>query len=422
MTKLRDMLSTVRPNAALAVAWLGFAVLGSAAPLCAAAAAAAEPAKDAAKEQKCDVSEKFRNKYKVAADAAQKNDWAAALPAAKDAYTEAKKPCEQMYAVSVERTAAYNLKDDDALIAAAKHMNATEGVTEKDRATNLQVIYQTLIKQKKYDESIPALKDYIAVAGASAESLDLLARLDYQQKDCAGATDTITKIQAAGQATEQQLLMAQDCYYKAKDTAHQAAATEELLYRFPKDSYMIGVLALNQGGDERQLLNLYRLAFAKGYLQKQAQIVDYATLAERSGVASEAQKVLEKASTEKWITLDDSNTKLLTAEKRNAADDRKGLPALDKEARAGKSGNKDVAVGYAYFGLEDYVHATEAIQRGLAADRVGDVKRVDDANMVLGISFARLGKFDEATKAFTAAKADPRMTKAADAWLALMKN
>ena len=325
-------------------------------------------------------------------------------------------------AAQLQRSAAYSLKNDDEIILAAKQMNSVPGVSDKDKQTNLQLIYQTLIKQKNYDAAIPALKDYIAVAGANAENLDLLARLYYQQKDCAGATETIEKIrQTTPPASEQVLLMAQDCYYKANDTARQSSATEELLYRFPKDSYMIGVLALNQNADERALLNLYRLAFAKGFLQKQAQIVDYAGLAERAGVASEAARILEKSAADHWITLDDKNSKLLATEKRNAADDKKSLPALDKEARAGKSGNKDIAVGYAYFGLEDYASAVDSIKRGLTGDRAGDVKRADDANMVLGISLARLGKFDEATAAFTAAKADARMKKAAEAWTALMK-
>lgn len=384
----------------------------------------AAEAKDA-KEPKCEVTEKFSEKYKVAAAAAQKTpepDWATALSAVKEAYGLAKKPCEQAAAAQLQRSAAYSLKNDDEIIVAAKQMNSVPGVSDKDRQTNLQLIYQTLIKQKNYDAAIPALKDYMAVAGAGNDNLDLLARLYYQQKDCAGATETIEKIrQSATPASEQLLLMAQDCYYKANDTVRQASATEELLYRFPKDSYMIGVLALNQSADERALLNLYRLAFAKGFLQKQAQIVDYAGLAERAGVASEAAKVLEKSAGEHWITLDDKNAKLLAAEKRNAADDKKSLPALDKEARAGKSGNKDIAVGYAYFGIEDYPSAVDAIRRGLTAERAGDVKRADDANMVLGISLARLGKFDEAKAAFAAAKADARMAKAAEAWTNLMK-
>lgn len=382
--------------------------------------ARAADAKDAAKEPKCEASKKFQEKYKVASEASTKQDWATALSGAKDAFAEAKLPCEQMYAVSIQRAAAYNLKDNAELMAAAERMNTVPGVTDKDRLTNLQVIYQTLIQAKDYDKAIPALKSYIAAKGDDPEMYDLLGRLEYQQKDCVGAIDALDKAAKSKAATEQQLLMEQDCHYRNKDTARQAAATEELLKRFPKESYLYGVLALYQEKDELQLLNLYRIGFAKGFLVRQPQVIDYANSADRAGISAEAQRVLEKGAAEKWITLDDKNTKMLASEKRSAAEDKKLLPALDKEARAGTSGKKDIAVGYAYFGLEDYASAVEAIRRGLT--RAGDVKRVDDANMVLGISLARLKRYDEAEAAFNAAKADPRMQKAAEIWIALMKD
>lgn len=374
-----------------------------------------------AKEPKCEVNKKFADKYKPAGEAAQKGDWATALSAAKEAYAEAKLPCEQMYAVQLERSAAYNLKNNEELLAAAALMNTVSTVTEKDKITNLQVIYQTLIQQKEFDKAIPALKDYIAASGASADSYDMLARLSYQQKDCAGAVDALSKVVAIQPASEQQLLMTQDCQYKAKNTAAQAAATEELLKRFPKENYMIGVLALYQDKDELQLLNLYRLAYSRGFLTRQGQIIEYAGLADRAGMPAEAQKVLEKAATEKWITLDDKNTKQLAAEKRNAAEDKKTLPALEKEAKASSSGKRDVAVGYTYFGFEDWANAVESIKRGLSAGRAADVKRADDANMVLGIALSRQGKYDDAAAAFAAAKTDARMAKAAELWTALMK-
>ena len=74
-----------------------------------------------------------------------------------------------------------------------------------------------------------------------------------------------------------------------------------------------------------------------------------------------------------------------------------------------------------YFGLEQYPAAIAALSRGLAPDHVARVQRPDDANMALGIAYARTKKFAEAEKAFQAAKADPRMAKAADLWLAMMK-
>ncbi len=395
--------------------------LALAATFCFAGQSVAADSKDAAKEAKCSYSSKFVEKYKPAQDAAAKGDWASVLPAAKDAYAAAKLPCEQLLAVGVQRSAAANLKNNDELVASARLMNTVPGVPDKDRIVNLQVIYQTLINTKDYDNAMPALKAYIDATPPLASNWDLMLRLQYQQKDCAGAIESFNKLVAIEPGSEQNLLMAQDCYYKSKQSDLQAKTTQELLTRFPKESYMIGVLAASQDQDERQLLNLYRLAFSRDFLTRQAQIVDFAGLSDRAGIPGEAVRVLDKAAVEKWITLDDKNSKLLASEKRNAADDKKSLPALDKEAKAGKSGKKDVAVGYAQFGMEDYSSAVDSLKRGLSADRVSDVARVDDANMVLGIALLRLNRQDEAMAAFTAAKADPRMAKAATLWMSLAK-
>ena len=50
-------------------------------------------------------------------------------------------------------------------------------------------------------------------------------------------------------------------------------------------------------------------------------------------------------------------------------------------------------------------------------ERAARIKRPDDANMVLGIALLKLKKNADATKAFTAAKADPRMAGVAKIWL-----
>jgi ABC-type taurine transport system ATPase subunit len=110
-------------------------------------------------------------------------------------------------------------------------------------------------------------------------------------------------------------------------------------------------------------------------------------------------------------------TELLKQSRRGAAEDKQQIATLDKQARAGKNGEADVALGLAYLGLGQYDKAAEAIQRGLEPERVHGVKRVDDANMTLGIAFTKLQKKDEAIKAFTAAKADARVARAADIWL-----
>ena len=75
-----------------------------------------------------------------------------------------------------------------------------------------------------------------------------------------------------------------------------------------------------------------------------------------------------------------------------------------------------------HFGFADYANAAEALKRALLPDHVARVKRVDQANMTLGIALARLKKFDDAEKAFNAAKADPRQAKPAALWLAWLRS
>ena len=418
MSKFRLKLSPLPRAFALGVVVAVVAATTGYAPL-----AQAADTKDS-KEPKCAAGPKFQEKYKVAVEAAQKQDWAAALPAAKESFKVAKQPCEQVAAVSIQRSAAYNLdKTGDEVVAAAELMNTLPGVPDTDKIQNLGVVLQARMAHKDYDKAIPAMKAYIAAGGGNPDTWNTLVELQHQQEDCAGMLESLAKITEKTPPTERQLLLKADCSYKAKDTATTQAVNEELLKRFPKENYMFSVLAQYAQGDELQLLNLYRLAFAKGFLTKQAQLVDFAALlSEKAGIPAEAQRVLEKAAAEKWITLDDKNTKQLAAVKRNAAEDKKSLAALDKDAKAGSSGKKDIAVGYTYFGFEDYANAIDAIKRGLSAGRVSDVKRPDDANMVLGIALLKSGKVDEAAAAFAAAKSDPRMAKAAELWSAIGKN
>ena len=70
-----------------------------------------------------------------------------------------------------------------------------------------------------------------------------------------------------------------------------------------------------------------------------------------------------------------------------------------------------------YFSMKQYDKAVEALLRGLSPERVARVKRPDDTNMVLGMCYLQLKKQADATKAFNAAKADPRMAPAAKLWL-----
>ncbi len=95
-----------------------------------------------------------------------------------------------------------------------------------------------------------------------------------------------------------------------------------------------------------------------------------------------------------------------------AAVDAKDVGTAAAQLAAAKTGNQMVATGKLYFSAGDYANAVDAIQKGLAKGGVADI---DDANMLAGIAYSRLGKLAEARTAFDAVKA-PGLTDVARLW------
>ena len=79
----------------------------------------------------------------------------------------------------------------------------------------------------------------------------------------------------------------------------------------------------------------------------------------------------------------------------------------------------DVKLGLAYVGQKHYDKAVEAISRGLQPGRIAKVKRVDESQLLLGYSYYKLGRLEEARAAFTEAAKDPRATELVKLWLAV---
>ena len=114
-----------------------------------------------------------------------------------------------------------------------------------------------------------------------------------------------------------------------------------------------------------------------------------------------------------------TNQQVLQEAKTAVARDKKDLPADSGSAAKNPKGEVDVKVGLGFYSQGDWNKAVEVLQRGLAK---GGVKRLDDANMLLGASLVELGKYAEAQAAFAAAAAastDVYMKHIAGMWGAL---
>lgn len=361
-------------------------------------------------------------KLKPAQEAIQKGDFDTGIQLAKEALEVSETPYDKEVSLRTLMAGHGNKKDFAGYAAALEQLLVAnpENIAPDERMRFHKQLAQISFQEKNYEKA-QKYAELWAQDGGGAEANEVLAASFLVRKDCKNGIGPLEKSLEGREPTENQLRQLNFCYYTLGDKAKRESTMQALLYRFPKREYFIDLTNMyqEQNADNRAVLSMFRLGMEKDWLTRESEYMEYADMALEAGSPAEAQKVYEAAAAKNLVTKGERSERIRTQSKQLAAEDKKLIAGLDKEAKAGKNGEADVKVGLAYLGLGDNQKALEAIQRGLQPERVGKVKRVDEAQMMLGLAQLRLGNKAEAAKAFEEAKKDPRMTKAADLWLKL---
>ena len=94
--------------------------------------------------------------------------------------------------------------------------------------------------------------------------------------------------------------------------------------------------------------------------------------------------------------------------------DRKTVQNLE-QSTAKKSGEDDAQLGVALASYEQYDKAVQALQSGIAK---GGVKRLDQAQIVLGYALLKLNRREESQAAFASVDANSQLGTIAQLWKA----
>lgn len=378
-----------------------------------------------AAEKKEELSSKVRDKYKPAADAYNKDELDNALTLGKEALAIAEKPYDKMQMLIFLRAVYGKQKDYVNYAASQEELNAMDNFPAADRNSSYRSLAQIYAQNKNWDK-VAIYGAKWSETGGGLEADTLMWQVYLTQGDCEKGLNWLEKAVAEHESTEQELLQENRCYFKLNMKDKRRTVMEQLVKRFMKHDYLSDLLLIyveDTKMDARAKLNFRRLEFMKGFMTRESEYTDYADDALEVGSPSETLTVLTQGKDQnivKFIAATDRPSRMLAQAKQQAAEDKKQIAALDREAQAGKAGEADVKVGLVYLGQGEYQKAADAIKRGLSPERVAKVKRVDDANMMLGIAEWKLGHTDEAKAAFTAAQADPRMASTAAVWLAAL--
>ena len=227
------------------------------------------------------------------------------------------------------------------------------------------------------------------------------------------------QIKAGETPKNDSLMLIYSACQKMNDEGCATRAMEKLVTYYPKPdnwAQLLYGLRREAGSNEQNLLETYRLMLDTDVLKEPTDYSEMAELALDAGSPGEAQKVLEKAMAKNVFTeqrTKERSQRLLEGAKKRAASDQSTLPKLEQEANAAANGDKNIAVGRAYLGYEQYDKAADQLSKGL---NKGVSKSEPESRLMLGIAQLKSGHKDDAVKTFRAVKGDATLERLANLW------
>jgi tetratricopeptide (TPR) repeat protein len=410
-------------------AFAGGALLAAAATLAPVNTATAQKAQsvDDAKDakNKRTVSKALGKPLQAAQNALQAKKYPEALAHLKEADGINPKTPWDEHVINELYSFAYARTND--LPNAGKAIEATvnDGFTDPGEIpTKLKELAQINYQLKNYDKAIE-FGERAMKAGVGDEDMNTIVGQSYYLKsDYKGTLKFVNEqvsgeIQKGHEPKEQTLNLILSSCIKLDDPECESKALERLVTYYPKPEYwgnLVITLFQAQGQNDKTLLNTYRLANEVDVLKKADDFTEYAQLAIEAGSPGEAQHVLEKAFQKNVFTdprSQDKNKRLLASAQKAAQQDQASLPKITQDADAATTGDKDVGVGLAYLGYQQYDKAADELSKGISK---GGLKNDGEAHLLLGIAQLKSGHKDDAVKSFKAVKGDPTIERIANLW------
>lgn len=391
---------------------------------------AAKEKQDAAAEQEePDFSKEFRKKAGPVQKEVDKQDWPAVLAGVAE--------LEQLPDLTDDDKRvilAWKLQAQQATGDKAGMMQTLEAFLAAGYATPDQIgpFNQQLAawynNQKDMEKALLHYRAFIdATPDATPDELATMGSLYLQegqtQEGVSWLNRSIAASNAAGQVADEVLYQRLDgAYVSLNDPVGRLANLEELIKRYPKSEYysrLIAIYSKSTNDDRNLMLNTYRLAMADAGLAMVGEYLGYADTALVLGSPGEALRAMEKGMADGTVPSAASNQEIVQEAKAAVARDRRDLPNDAQTAAKDPQGEFDVKVGLGFYSLGEWDKSVEAVKRGLGK---GGVKRIDDANLLLGAALLELGRYDDAKQAFAtaagAAGSNEFMRRLAGLWTA----
>jgi tetratricopeptide (TPR) repeat protein len=398
---------------------IGAAIVGATALL------AGNPAFAADDKKKQTVSKELAKTLKEAQDALTAKKYSDAINKLKEAEANPKKTPFDEHIINELAGVAYARTNNYPEASKAFEAEINDGfLDEKEVPGRIKAVAQMNYQLKNYDKAIEYGNRAIKGGFADEEMKTLVGQSYYLKGDYKGTLkyyDGLIESQLkAGQTPKDEAMqLALSACVKLNDADCTTKELERLVEYHPKTEYwqqLLYSLRSTPNLNDRSTLQVYRLMSEVDVLKEPNDYTEMAQLAIEQGNPGEAQRILEKGFQKNVFTdprQKDKNTRLLESAKKAAQTDLASLPKVEKDADASSTGDKNVGVGLAYLGYQQYDKATDQLNKGLTK---GSVRNEAEAHLLLGIAQLKSGKKDDAVKSFKAVKGDPNLERLAELW------
>ena len=291
------------------------------------------------------------------------------------------------------------------------------GMDTTTRFTLTQLYFQ----QERYQESLDMLALWFDIAvDPGPDPYILRAQLYYSmQQYQEGIEPVLTALELAearGEELEENWYRLLNVfYYELEDYPNGIEVLRTMVESWPKEEYFIQLSAMYGSEENLQAhIALYELAYEAGWLEQSNEKVQMAQLLLGAEAPVKAAKILEAGLADGSIESTEPNWRTLAQAWQLSQEDQKAIEPLRRAAALVEDGELNVRLAQSHQNLAQW---DECVEAGREALEKGDLRRDDQANMILGACLFELKEYNSAPIAFQLAAEDDRSTSAAASWI-----
>lgn len=301
-----------------------------------------------------------------------------------------------------------------------------EKVPESLTITSLQALAQLYLITEQYQKSIEYMNKWLAYQeNPGPTPYSFLAQAYYGLEDyrniIVNAQKAIDIAREQGlEVKENWWLLLRLAYFELGDMKKVAEILETLAVNYDKPEYWLQLAGVySELGDEKKQLAAMEIAYRRGYVTTENNLINLAQLYLYHNVPIKAAWALEKGMKDGIIKPSGKVHELLGQAYLNAQEMEKAKKPLELAAEEQDDGNIWMRVGQVYAELEQWGQAIDPLEKAIASK---DLKEPGYAYMLLGQANFYVDKFEEAKKALRKARGYKYTAKAARQWIAFVND